>query len=312
MLRFAIIGTGYRSEFYARAAKLSKDLVVAGWLARNEEKKIKLNEKYGIYTFIDPNELYSMNLDFVVVCVDKAHMNEVSIEYAKKGFNVLMETPCGTNLDEINRFEEAIKDYHIQVAEQYTHTPYIKALIKAVDSNIIGDITTLSLSYAHMYHAISIARSLLKTNSEIKNIYGSSYNTLVTRTIDRYHTFTDGTLINARQDNLVIEYTDNLVLFYNFTSESYRSPIRNRYINIRGTRGEIINDTIYYLDQNNIPQTKKIRYNHKALSDEYAIKEMLLKMKDYINKCIEVYPNEYALNDAKCALIMEETLRSKK
>ena len=47
MLRFAIIGTGYRSEFYARAAKLSKDLVVAGWLARNEEKKIKLNEKYG-------------------------------------------------------------------------------------------------------------------------------------------------------------------------------------------------------------------------------------------------------------------------
>ncbi len=312
MLRFAIIGTGYRSEFYARAAKLSKDLTVLGWLCRNEEKKIKLNEKYGIYTFIDPNELYTMNLDFVVVCVDKAHMNEVSIEYAKKGFNVLMETPCGTNTQEINQFEEAITNYPIQVAEQYTHTPYIKALIKAVNSNIIGNITTLTLSYAHMYHAISIARSLLKTNSEIKNIYGSSYDTLVTRTVDRYSTFTDGTLINTKLDNLVIEYTDNKILFYNFTSESYRSPIRNRYINIRGTRGEIINDTIYYLDQNNIPKTKKIRYNHTSLSDEYAIKDMLLKMKDYINKGIEVYPNKYAIQDAKNTLIMEETLRRKK
>lgn len=39
MLRFAIIGTGYRSEFYARAQKLSSDLCLAGWLARNEEKR---------------------------------------------------------------------------------------------------------------------------------------------------------------------------------------------------------------------------------------------------------------------------------
>lgn len=312
MLRFAIIGTGYRSEFYARAQKLSSDLCLAGWLARNEEKKKMLSDKYSIYTFTDPNELYNLNLDFVVVCVDKPHMNETSIEYAKKGFNVLMETPCGTSSEEIERFEETIKNYHIQIAEQYTHTPYIKALIKAVNSNILGDITSLSLSYAHMYHAQSIARSLLKTNGIIKNLYGSSYNTQITRTRDRYNTYTDGAVIDNKTDNLVIEYTDNKVLYYNFTSEEYRSPIRNKYINIRGTRGEIINDTIYYLDSNNMPKQTRIRYNHTVLSDEYAIKEMLLKMKDYIKKGIEVYPNEYAINDAKNALIMEETLERNK
>ncbi len=61
-----------------------------------------------------------------------------------------------------------------------------------------------------------------------------------------------------------------------------------------------------------MPSKKKIRYNHTLLSDEYAIKDMLLKMKDYINKGIEVYPNSFAIEDAKNAIIMEKVLNGEK
>ena len=43
-MRFAIVGTGYRSEFYARASKLDKNLELVLWLARNKEKKEKLEK----------------------------------------------------------------------------------------------------------------------------------------------------------------------------------------------------------------------------------------------------------------------------
>ncbi len=36
--------------------------------------------------------------------------------------------------------------------------------------------------------------------------------------------------------------------------------IRNRYLNIRGTRGEIINDKLYYLNEDNIACTQNIDY----------------------------------------------------
>ena len=311
MLRFALVGTGYRSEFYAKAAKYTKSLDIVCWLCRNEEKLNKLRDKYNIHTSMNEMEMLNLKPDFIVVCVDKQHILKTAIYYAKKGFPILMETPCALSYQDLEDYKNAIKDgLKIQVAEQYIRTPYISSLINEINSNIIGDTISLTLSYAHDYHAISIAREILK--SSVKTISGDSYNFKITRYKDRYNTYHDGLIIDSKETHLTLEYYNQKVLFYNFTSEEYRSPIRNRYINVRGSRGEIINDIIYYLDNDNIFKTKKIKYNHKIDSDLYAIKKILLSMKKYIKNGIEIYNNNNALEDSYISIKMAEAVPSNK
>lgn len=306
-MRFAVVGTGYRSEFYARAAKQDKNLELVLWLARNKEKKEKLEKLYNIHTSTDENELINLKPNFIVVCVDKLSLLDVSIHYASLGFPVLMETPCANSIEDLEKFKNAInKGLKIQVAEQYTKTKYISELSRIVKSNILGEVTSLTLSYAHEYHAISIARELLST-SKVHRIVGIKQNTSITRTKDRYNTYNDGTIINNETNSLIIEYKDSKVLNYIFTSEEYRSLIRKQYINVFGTRGQILGRNIYYLDSYNKPQEKYIRTKIEN-SDEYAINIILNKMKDYIEKGIEVYKNEDAIQDAYLAIKMREAL----
>ena len=108
-----------------------------------------------------------------------------------------------------------------------------------------------------------------------------------------------------------MEYADGKTAFYDFMSDQYRSPIRNRYINLRGTRGEIINDTVYYLDKDNLAACKKLDitnpYGYAGLSeDEAAITGILLGMKEYVDTGKEVYPMDEALYDAYMGILMCE------
>ena len=113
---------------------------------------------------------------------------------------------------------------------------------------------------------------------------------------------------------------------YDFSFEQYFSDIRSSQINIRGTNGEIVNNTCTYL-KDGVPQRFEICRNsygseesldgmclfnitgggnvlytnpfpYSRLSDEeIAIATCLLKMKEYVNKGIEFYPLKYAVAD---------------
>ena len=143
------------------------------------------------------------------------------------------------------------------------------------------------------------------------SITGKTFITKVTNTKTRYETLTDGKIIDAKQKHLIMEYESGKTAFYDFMSEQYRSPIRNRYINVRGTRGEIVNDTVYYLDDNNIPAVKKLDvvnpYEKNGLNyDEAAIAELLIRMKRYVDTGIEAYSFDEALYDAYVSILMDK------
>ena len=192
MLSFIIIGSGYRAEFYIRVANENKDkLNLLGVLVRNKEKFNYLKDKYNINVSLNEDELLNLKPDFIVVCVDKLHILDTSLYYANLGYPILMETPAALNLLDINKFKCAINSgLKIQVAEQYIRMPYISSVINEVNSNIIGEVTNLELSYAHEYHAISIAREILK--GKVKSVIGKTYNNQIVKTCDRYNTYYSG------------------------------------------------------------------------------------------------------------------------
>lgn len=313
MIRFAVIGSGWRSLFYVRIARALPDMFeLTALLCRGQEKADRIQKEYGIHTTTSEDEIIALKPDFVVSAVNKSSMSDVVRYWAAKGIPVLSETPAGLDIDTLKAIRQDVENgARIQVAEQYFLYPSIKALIDECKSGTIGEPVSLTISAMHDYHAASVIRRMLGTGLEDVAITGKTFSMKVTDTRTRYEVLTEGRVVEKEEKHLIMEYADGKTAFYDFMSDQYRSPIRNRYINLRGTRGEIINDTVYYLDKDNLAACKKLDitnpYGYAGLSeDEAAITGILLGMKEYVDKGKEVYPMNEALYDAYMGILMCE------
>ena len=313
MIRFAVIGSGWRSLFYVRIAKALPDIFeLTALLCRGQEKADRIHKEYGIHTTTSEDEIIASKPDFVVSAVNKSSMSDVVRYWAAKGIPVLSETPAGLDIDTLKAIRQDVENgARIQVAEQYFLYPSIKAVIDECKSGTIGEPVSLTISAMHDYHAASVIRRMLDTGLEDVTVTGKTFSMKVTDTRTRYEVLTEGRVVEKEEKHLIMEYADGKTAFYDFMSDQYRSPIRNRYINLRGTRGEIINDTVYYLDKDNLAACKKLDitnpYGYAGLSeDEAAITEILLGMKEYVDKGKEVYPMDEALYDAYMGILMCE------
>ena len=313
MIRFAVIGSGWRSLFYVRIAKALPDMFeLTALLCRGQEKADRIQKEYGIHTTTSEDEIIASKPDFVVSAVNKSSMSDVVRYWAAKGIPVLSETPAGLDIDTLKAIRQDVENgARIQVAEQYFLYPSIKVIIDECKSGTIGEPVSLTISAMHDYHAASVIRRMLGTGLEDVAITGKTFSMKVTDTRTRYEVLTEGRVVEKEEKHLIMEYADGKTAFYDFMSDQYRSPIRNRYINLRGTRGEIINDTVYYLDKDNLAACKKLDitnpYGYAGLSeDEAAITGILLGMKEYVDTVKEVYPMDEALYDAYIGILMCE------
>ena len=313
MIRFAVIGSGWRSLFYVRIARALPDMFeLTALLCRGQEKADRIQKDYGIHTTTSEDEIIASKPDFVVSAVNKSSMSDVVRYWAAKGIPVLSETPAGLDIDTLKAIRQDVENgARIQVAEQYFLYPSIKAVIDECKSGTIGEPVSLTISAMHDYHAASVIRRMLDTGLEDVTVTGKTFSMKVTDTRTRYEVLTEGRVVEKEEKHLIMEYADGKTAFYDFMSDQYRSPIRNRYINLRGTRGEIINDTVYYLDKDNLATCKKLDiknpYGYAGLSeDEAAITGILLGMKEYVDKGKEVYPMNEALYDAYMGILMCE------
>ena len=254
MIRFAVIGSGWRSLFYVRIARALPDMFeLTALLCRGQEKADRIQKEYGIHTTTSEDEIIASKPDFVVSAVNKSSMSDVVRYWAAKGIPVLSETPAGLDIDTLKAIRQDVENgARIQVAEQYFLYPSIKAVIDECKSGTIGEPVSLTISAMHDYHAASVIRRMLDTGLEDVTITGKTFSMKVTDTRTRYEVLTEGRVVEKEEKHLIMEYADGKTAFYDFMSDQYRSPIRNRYINLRGTRGEIINDTVYYLDKDNL------------------------------------------------------------
>lgn len=311
IIRFAIVGSGWRSLFYVRIAKaLPEKFKLLAMLCRTQEKADKMTIEYNIPTSTSEAEVLAMKPDFIVSAVNKTSMNEVARHFASLGIPVLSETPAALDA---NTLFETWNDYKngfkIQVAEQYFQYPIYAKLIQTVQSGIIGNPVSIHISAMHDYHAASIIRKLLQCGCEDVKITGKSFDMLVTDTKTRYETLTDGKIVSKEEKHLVMEYESGKIAFYDFMSDQYRSGIRNPHILIRGTRGEICDDMLYYLNEDNLACSQKITcenpYEKVHLTeDEAAIATLMIDMKNFINNGNEAYPMAEALEDAYLAGLM--------
>ena len=351
---FIIIGSGWRSLYYVRIAKAMPDILrLDAMYCRTQEKADKMAEEFSIHTITSIEECVGYKPDFAVVAVNKTSICDVSIEWMDRGITVLSETPAALDMDSLKKLYR----YHMSddktdkkqvVAEQYREYPYNKARINLVNSGVLGDISCLNISIAHEYHGFSLIRAYLGIKpDENYTVSGKIYEFPTTQTLTRYDKFTDGRTAPKKRCVAVFEFESGKVAWYDFDSEQYRSPIRKNMIKVQGVRGELINNELYYLDENNVGrketivtdinkvmtgngnpnlaqvnEIKKIAFGDKILyepvwglrglsEDETAIATLMCKTAEYSRgQALPPYSLENALADAYAAILLDEAVRT--
>ena len=251
-IKFVIVGSGWRSLYYVRIAKaLPERFELCAMLCRTQEKAEKMSEAYNIHTTTSIEECKNSMPDFVVVVVNKADIAKVSMEWLDYGFTVLCETPASLDLDILKKLWSMHKaGKKLVVAEQYTRYPTYRAMLKVLDSGIIGEPDCLNISLAHEYHGSSLIRAFLHQSVDLQfTVRAKTYEFPTVETLNRYERFTDGRIADKKRTVAVFEFADGKAAFYDFDSEQYRSPIRKNHVKVQGCRGEMIDDVFYYLDE---------------------------------------------------------------
>ena len=350
--RFAVIGSGWRAQYYVRVAKALPDLFeLCAMYCRSEEKAAEVCSGCGILATTSEDECAARKPDFVVVAVSKTAGAETAVRWMERGFTVLCETPAGPDLETLNRLwlchDQGQK---LVIAEQYFLYPVYSSLIKLVKSGIIGSVTCLNISLVHEYHAASLIRAFLGISPDMPfSVSAKTYSFPVTETRNRYEEFLDGRVSLKKRTLANFEFADGQTAFYDFDSEQYHSKIRKNTWKLCGARGEILDRKAVYLNSDNEAEEADLQVETRQIirefrnpnpefseevtgiffqdeqlyeppfglcglsQDETAVAKLMLKTAEYAKGIAgSPYPLEEALQDAYMAVLMKNSAETGK
>lgn len=322
-IRFAVIGSGWRSFFYLRiAAALPHIFSIAAVKVRSEEKKRSIVADFKVKAVLTDQEVYELRPDFVVVAVNKASLFSVSKEYLEMGIPVLCETPGAYGADEIRSALAYTPSVPYAIAEQYFLYPGYSALIRLIESGVIGRPTGLYISLCHEYHAVSLMRKLLGKKEHPHIVSSLEFPEEVPGGFSRYSASADGTLSSALRKVSLFAFESGEHVLYDFSSNQYHSPLRCVSYRVEGEKGEIKDGHVSWVDErlknhdgeienrrDRICFEGKVLFENRfpgiVLScDEYAIASLLVNFSKAVRGEEDLlYPAGEALLDALSALV---------
>lgn len=250
MTKFAILGAGWRSEFFARVAQeLPERFQISGLLSRSAEKAAAFGQKWNVAVAPSLDELLEARPDFAVVSVPWGVGEELVIELSRRGVPVLYETPPSPTLDGLRALHEALTALpkaRVQVAEQYHLQPLHAARIEAIKRGWIGTPSFARVSVAHGYHGISLLRRFLGIGFELPTITARSFKAPILAGPGRDGPPNEEKTGESDQLLATFDWGEKLGTF-DFCGDQYFSWIRGQDVVIRGERGEILNEEVRLL-----------------------------------------------------------------
>ncbi|MFD2214953.1 Gfo/Idh/MocA family protein [Metabacillus endolithicus] len=342
-IRFGLIGSGWRAEFYIRIAKAIPDqFELTSVLIRDKEKGEVFSKKFDVKVVNSIDELINDHPHYVVLSIKRGVVTDYLIDLFRRGIPVLCETPPGESKEALETLWDQYKKYDakVQIAEQYFYQPLYASWLKVIEDGKLGELENINISSLHGYHGVSIIRKFFNIGFDNCVIYGKRFHFNLTETYGRGGIVHDGEITSCPRDRLTLEFDQGKVAFFDFSDPAqYHSFIRTRQLTIQGVRGEIDDLTVRYLTDENIPVTQNLNridyglYNNQEWAhagimlgeeyvyknpfqytrlndDEIAVATCMLKMDEYLKTGKEFYTLQDALQDMYISLMMDEALKN--
>ncbi len=341
-IRFGIVGSGWRTEFFLRIAQLlPARFDVAAVMARRPERAKELRQVWGVNAVTSlPDLLATPEMQFVVVCVSQPAAPAFIEEVAAAGFPILTETPPAPTLDGLLQLQKLVaQGARLQVAEQYHLQPMHAARIALVRSGKLGVMQHANLSVAHGYHGTSLLRLLLGVGYENVSVQASLLEGEIVAGIHRDEPPPPERLEKSRQVVAIFKFESSKTGIFDFAGEQYFSWIRDARVVVRGTHGEIVQETLSYLKDSQTPIHLPLRredtghdmnlegFHHKGIQvgdewiylnpvapgrladDEIAMAACLLGMDRYVSTGESFYSFAEAAQDQYLSLLIDQSLK---
>jgi Oxidoreductase family, NAD-binding Rossmann fold len=259
--RFAIVGAGWRALFYLRAAAaVSERFELSGVVARTQERADEVSERWGVAAYSSLARLLDAGRpDFVVLSVPRSVTVDLLEELTAAGLPVLCETPPAADLPDLERVSELIaRGARAQVAEQYQYQPLHAARIALTDSGVIGDVSMVSLSVCHDYHAFSLMRRHLKVRGEAAVLRATTVRSTIETGFETSGPRRVGGVVEESRTLGLVDFGSRVGV-YDFAGEQYFSYIRSPHVIVRGSNGEIADCGVRRLSGLDQPVTLQLR-----------------------------------------------------
>ncbi|HWB35308.1 MAG TPA: Gfo/Idh/MocA family oxidoreductase [Rugosimonospora sp.] len=243
---FGIVGSGWRSRFFARLARTLPDrLRTTGVVTRSAGRADEIAGEWGVPAFRSVDDLLAAERpDYVIVSVPWPVTPDATRDLVGRGVRVLAETPPAPDLAGLRAlWHDVGASGLVQVAEQYLLMPGHAARAAVLAAGTIGEPTSVQVSSTHMYHATSLIRGLLGTGLDGGGVRASRFAApLVDPLTPAGWT---GSLEPKRANTTIatIDFGGRMGL-YDFTDNQWWNPLRARRIVIRGSHGEIVDDLV--------------------------------------------------------------------
>lgn len=249
-IRYAVAGGGWRAMFYVRAAKnLPECFELTGVLLRTREKAEAFEREHGVAAFSSLDALLETKPDFVVTCVSKRALAEMTMECLRRGVPVLSETPLAVD----EKTLEALRDVQrqtgtpLEMAEQYFLYPAHQARRALVREGLLGQVYSVWMSMMHNYHGISMLRAYLGEESGPVTIRARRLTAPIVHTGGRPGYVAGGGIEDETRVLAQLDFGGGRVGLYDFAGSQYHSAIRSSHLRILGTRGEIFDDEVRWV-----------------------------------------------------------------
>ena len=254
---FGIVGSGWRADFFARlAALLPEQLTLVGAAVRRPESAEEVTRRWGVPTYLSPAELAARQRPaFVVSSVPWPVNPEVIGTHAGSGTRVLAETPPAPDEAGMRALWAEVGERRlVQIAEQYLLMPGHAARREIVRRGLIGTPTSVQVSSTHGYHAVSMIRGLLGAGAGTDAAIGFGPVRVDARrfTAPLLDPLTRDGWTGAEEPQdatttlATLDLGDGMSGLYDFTDNQWHNRLRQRRIVVRGSLGEIADDTVVH------------------------------------------------------------------
>ena len=239
MTGFAIVGTGWRAEYFWRLSA-ALDLDCVGVVSRRAQD-------LPVPVYLSLDECLAHRPDFVVTAVPWAVTPSLVEELVERDVRVLAETPPAPDLDGLRRLWRSVGDRGlVQVAEQYTRMPVHAARLALVRSGAIGEVTRVDVSSTHQYHAVSVIRTFLGAGRGPVEVRATRTTAPLADPLTRAG-WSDPVETKQATTTIATLLFEHGLGLYDFTDNQWHNQLLHRRLLVRGTTGELRDDDVIRL-----------------------------------------------------------------
>ncbi|SFJ65705.1 Gfo/Idh/MocA family protein [Cellulomonas sp. KH9] len=255
-IRFGVVGSGWRAEFFVRVARLVPDRFrCVGVVTRTAERGAQVEAGWGVPTVRTIEELVTGAVpgagpapdrpELIVTATPWPVTPDAVREIVDASVPVLAETPPAPDVAGLRALWADVGTTGlVQVAEHSPAMPAHQARRAVVASGAIGTPTSVQISSTHLYHAVGLARHLLGAGRGPVTVRAQTATAPLLDPVGR-HGWTDATEAAPTRSILAtLDLGDGRTVLYDFTDNQWYNPLRANRVVVRGSHGEIVDDTV--------------------------------------------------------------------